>query len=307
MRKFLRGAVPVVAIAAVVVTSTPAAGLMIAPSPPGQRAISADVVLVGKVVGVAKDPVQAASPYAGAKDKAAYQIATVKVETGLMGADKVKEIKVGTILPPKVNPNPKLPRPPIGGPRGRFGAELVEGQELILFLVKHPTADFYIIPGMAMPIDMKGEQAKKELEAVKAVAATLADPAKAMKADKAEARAEAATTIVMKYRAYPSLGGEVDQAPIAAEESKVLLKALAEGDWNIMNRRFDAPPNALQAFQSLGLTAKDGWVEPVIVNAPGAPPVDYGAVQKDAFLKWLDGPGKDYVIKKLVPKAAIGK
>ncbi|WP_439626773.1 hypothetical protein [Gemmata sp.] len=303
MRTFLRAAVPVAALVAVVGADASAARLMMAPSPPGARAISADVVIVGKVVGFAKEPVQAASPFRGAKDMVAYQVATVKVETGLVGAEKFKEIKVGTVLPPKIDPNanPKLPRIG-GGPRGRFGAELKEGQELILFLVKHPTADFYIIPGVALPIDMKGEQAKKDLEAVKGVAAVLADPAKALKADKPEARAEAATVIVMKYRAYPALGGEVDQAAIPADESKALLKALGEGDWSMTNRRFDAPPSPLQAFQSLGLTPKDGWVEPVIVAAPGAPPVDYGAVQRDAFLKWLDGPGRDYLIKKNAPK-----
>ena len=61
--------------------------------------------------------------------------------------------------------------------------------------------------------------------------------------------------------------------------------------------------NPVQAFNALGLTDKDGWIAPAIApSPPGAPPVDFNAVQKDAFLKWLEGPGKNYQIKKTVVK-----
>ncbi|MCE9562564.1 MAG: hypothetical protein K8U57_10985 [Planctomycetes bacterium] len=302
MRTFLRVAALVVAV--VGTAEIAAAKLMIAPSPPARRAIMADITLVGKVTGIEKEPVMALPPYAGAKDKVAFQIATVKVETGLIGAEKLKEIKIGTILPPKVDPKAPI-GPRIGGGPRRFGVDLKEGQELLLFLVKHPTEDFYTIPGGTLPVDIKtgGEQAKKDVESVKQVAAILADPAKALKSDKPDMRAEAATVMVLKYRNYPVLGGEVDQVAIGAEESKTLLKGLTEGNWSSMNFRFDSPPSPLQAFQMLGLTDKDGWIQPVIVNTPGAPPVDFGLVQRDAYMKWLEGPGKNYVIKKMVPKA----
>lgn len=305
MRTFLRFAIP--AALAVAFLATPdfaAAKLMIAPSPPAKRALMADVVVVGKVTAVAKEPVMAMPPYPGAKEKVAFQMATVKIDTGLIGADKIKEIKIGTIMPPKVDPNAPPKIRPIGGPRGRFGFELKEGQELMLFLVKHPTEDFYTIPGGTLPVEMKGDQAKKDLESVKSVAAVLADPMKALKSDKPDVRAEAATFIILKHRNYPAWGGETTEVAIPAEESKLLLKALTEGNWSQMGRRFDGPPSPMDAFSMLSLNQKDGWIQPVIVNTPGAPPVDYGAIMKDAFTKWLEGPGKDYVIKKLVPKAA---
>jgi len=301
MRTFLRAAA--LAVAVVATAEFANAKLMMAPSPPARRAIMADISLLGKVTGIQKEPVMALPPFAGAKDKVAFQIATVKVEAGLIGADKLKEIKIGTILPPKVDPKAP-PAPRIGGGPRRFGFDLKEGQELLLFLVKHPTEDFYTIPGGTLPVDLKGgDQAKKDVESVKQVAAILADPAKALKSDKPETRAEAATVMVLKYRNYPVLGGEVEQVPLGADESKVLLKNLTEGNWSSMNLRFDAPPTPLQAFQMLGLTDKDGWVAPVIVNTPGAPPADYGLVHRDAYMKWLEGPGKNYVIKKMVPKA----
>ena len=40
---------------------------------------------------------------------------------------------------------------------------------------------------------------------------------------------------------------------------------------------------------------------------PGTPPPDYAALRKAEFVKWLAGPGKDYRVKKLVPKAAAEK
>jgi hypothetical protein len=56
-------------------------------------------------------------------------------------------------------------------------------------------------------------------------------------------------------------------------------------------------------FFQLGLSDKDGWKQPEFPRpVPGAPPVDYVALQKEAFVKWLAGPGKDYVVKKVVAK-----
>ena len=298
-----------VAVAALVATGASTFALMIAPSPPGQRAASADVVVAGKVTAVAKDLVEAPSPFVGATDKQKFQMVTVKVQSGLIGAGKMTEIKVGYIPPPKPDPNANLPpgggiRPPLR--RGPV-IELKEGQEMLLFLAKHPKADFYVIPGMSLPVDLSNDQGKKELEIVKKVAAVLADPMKGLKSDKADVRAETAAIMVTKYRAYPAIGGQTEQVAINADESKLILKALLDGDWSNRGFRFDGPPNPFMAFQSLGLNEKDGWVQPVIVNNPGAPPVDYAAVMKDAFAKWLDGAGKKYVIKKVVAKPAASE
>ncbi len=294
------------ALVAGISTSTPAYALVMAFVPPAQRAISADVIVVGKVASVAEELVQA-EPYPGAKQKVGYQIATIKIGTGVQGSDKMTEIKVGFIPPPK--PNPKAPvggiRPPIRS--GGGSPQLKEGQEWMLFLSKHPSADFYIMPNMSPPVEMKDDQGKKDLEAVKKVVALLADPQKGLKSENAETRAETAAVLVLKYRSYPQAGGQADQVSIGAEQSKQILEALLEGDWSNRGFRPDALPNGLAAFQNLGLNQKDGWVQPIVVNQPGAPPVDYGAVQKDAFMKWLAGPGKKYEIKKFVSKPAANE
>ncbi len=302
MRNFLWTAA-VAAVVGVVAVPTTASALMIAFKPPAQRAITADVVVAGKVTAVGKDDVEAVAPYPGAKEKLKYKVATIKISDGVIGAGKMTEIKVGFVPPPKPDPNAKPPvgiRPPI---RRLPAVELTEGQEVLLFLSKHPSGDFYIIPNMSPPIELKDEQGKKELESVKKIATALADPMKGLKSDKADVRTETAVAMVMKYRAYPDFGGEVDQVAIPADESSLILKALTEGDWSNTNR-VGPGLNPMQAFYSLGLTDKDGWIPPVIApQPPGAPPVDFAPSRKTPSLKWLDGAGKDYVIKKNVPKA----
>jgi hypothetical protein len=277
--------------------------MRIAYRPAAQRAINADVVVVGKVTALEKDLVQAA-PSPGAKDTVGYKLAIVKIDSALAGANKLTEIKVGFIPPPKPDPNVNPPVRPIR-PIGRVQTpELKEGQELILFLAKHASGDFYVIPGMTPPVDVTTEQGKKDLENVKKVTAILADPSKSIKSDKPEERSEAATVLILKYRSFPAFGGETEQVAIPIEESKQILKALTDGEWsNLVRTPTSTNLNPVLAFHALGLTDKDGWIAPLIAPAPpGSPPVDFNAIQKDAFLNWLDGPGKNYQIKKIVPK-----
>jgi hypothetical protein len=298
MRRTLLPAVVLIAA----VSAGPALGLVAAPPAPAQAAVSAQVVVAAKVMAVEEKLVEAKSPYSGATDTQSYKVAVVKVETALIGADKLKEIRVGVFQPPK---------PPPGGPRlGRGPAaayELKEGQQVLLFLNKHPHADFYIPAGWGAPPDLSTDAGKKALDEVKRVAAILADPKKALTSDKPEARGEAAAVMVAKYRSAPAFGGDTEQMPIDADESKLILKALLDGEWK-QEGRFGGPPGPFTASYQLNLTKADGWVEPVIApSPPGVAPPDFAGIRKDAFAKWLAGPGKDYRVKKLVPKAAPPK
>jgi len=313
MRRYLFA--PLFAAAALVAVDGSAKALMIAMRPAPQRAVTADVVAVGKVTAIEKDTVDAA-PFPGAKEKVAYKVAVVKIGDNLAGANNLTHIKIGFIPPAKVQPGGG-PVPP-GGVRpairpirpGLQAPELKEGQEMLFFLVKHPSADFYVMPGMSPPVDATTDAGKKEVEAVKKVTAVLADPMKGLKSDKADVRAETAATMVMKYRSYPDFGAaEVEQVAINADESKLILKAIAESDWKqVRPGPGAAGMNPMNAFYQLGLTDKDGWKQPAFPQPqPGQPPVDFAAIQKEAFVKWLAGPGKDYVIKKVVAKKPTEK
>ena len=311
MRRYLLPAAAAVAVVGLLVSPVQALRIA-APPQPSQLALTTPVVVTGKVTAIEKDTVDAPSPYAGAKDKVVYKVAVVKIDKALAGAENLTHIKIGFIPPAPANPAAP------GGPAvlpvrpGRPGfqqPELKEGQEALFFLAKHPTADFYVIPGFGTaPVDVKTDAGKKQLEDVTKVLAVVADPMKGLKSDKAEVRLDTATKLMQKYRAYPPLGGEVEQVAIDKEQSKLILKTIADADWKAGNVRPGGDvggPNALTAFYQLQLTEKDGWKAPVFPRPqPGQPPVDFVAIQKDAFVKWLDGPGKDYVIKKVVPKAA---
>jgi len=250
---------------------------------PVERALRVPVVVVGKVTAIEKDAVDA-ELYPGAGKKVAHKIAVVKVETDLAGAAGATHLKIGFVTAAA------------GLRRGPDNPELKEGQEWLFFLVKHHAGEFYSIPYMTPPLDAKAANAKAQIEEVKKVLALVADPAKAMKVEKAEDRFAAAVTIVFKLRTPPEASYKgVETAALTADESRPLLKALAEGAWKADPG--ERSVNAYRSFVLLGLTEADGWKPPVAEAGK-----DYVELTRTAYIKWLDGPGKDYRIKKLIPK-----
>lgn len=284
--------------AAVLAAAVPASALMIAQNAPGQRALTSDVVVVGTVTEIEKEPVEAVQGRGG--PKVAFRIAVVKVDEGLTGADGRTHLKVGFVPPPPpVVADPNQPIRPIL-PR-RFGMpELKVGDKSVFFLTRHPDGKFYTIPFVNPPLDAK-TGAKEELAEVRKTLAAVADPMKELKAEKADDRAFAASALVMKYRNYPvdTLRG-VDEVPIPADESALILKGLAGGNWGEFNR---ISVNPVTAFQMLGLGPKDGYKQPVPQRpVPGQPPANFNQLQKDAFVAWLAGPGQTYRVKRVVAK-----
>ena len=100
---------------------------------------------------------------------------------------------------------------------------------------------------MASPVDATAENFKISVANVKKTYAVLAEPEKALKADRSK-----------------------------------------------FDPNLPAPSNL---FYMLGLTTEDGWAPPK--PQPGA---DFNEELRKAFAKWLDGPGKDYRINKMVKK-----
>jgi hypothetical protein len=294
MRRFV--GLSLAAVAVVAAAAGPAPGLVMAQKAPVQRAATADVVVVGTVTAIEKDAVEVA-PFPGAPNTVAFKVAVVKIETALAGAEGVTHLKVGFIPPPPRKPNPA---PAAGGPvarRVRPGLqlpELKEGQQFLFFLVRHPSGRFHAMPPVSPPIDPKADDGKEQLEAVKKAVARLADPVKGLTSDTPEVRFETAALLLAKYRAFPDFGGAVAQELLPAEQSRLILKGLTDGDWT----KFTPDgPNGLRSFYSLGLTEADGWKLPKV--PPGQNP---NQVIKDAFVTWLAGPGQDYRIKRNVPK-----
>ena len=293
--------------AAVAALASKASALMIAMKSPSQRALSAEVVVIGKVTAIEKDTIEA-TPFPKSPQKLQYKVAVLEIQQRLAGAENLTHLKVGFIPappPPQGGPaavpgQPALVRP-IAPRRPFLTPDLKVGDEFLFFLDRHPDGGFYLMPGMSPPIAAKGAEEKQAVEGIKKVLAVVADPAKALESGKAQDRYFAAATLILKYRSYPDIPGvKVEPRPIGAEESKRILAALAGGDWTKFDR--DAP-NGMQAFNMLGLTPQDGFVRPRPMPAkPGQAPVNFNQLTQEAFVQWLTGPGKDYRIKKLVPK-----
>lgn len=226
------------------------------------RMLSAEVVLVGKVTSVEKEPVEA--------NGASYAVVNVKIEDGLAGTKNVTHVKVGM-------------------PKG--GSQLAEGEQYLLFLSKHPTEGFHTIPWNALPIAGKDDKFKSAVAEVTKAAVALKDPVAALKAEKAADRGLAAVVLLTRYRTPPPNVRQLENEDLPADESRLLLKALADADWT------GESPSGFSAFRGLALTPRDGWTPPGV--KPGANAIDE---YKKAFAAWLEEKGKEYRVKKLVPK-----
>jgi hypothetical protein len=203
-----------------------------------------------------------------------YTIASVKIEDGLLGSKNVTHLKVGFV-------------------KGA-GPELVAGEKYLLHLSKHPNEGFQIVPWGSPVVSAKDEKAfERAAEEVRRVAAVLKQPEAALKAEKGADRAFAATVLITRYRTPPAGARDLGSEEVPEGESGLLLKALAEGEWNGDK---DSPANVFAAFRLLGLSERDGWTPP----KGGAGGI--WDTYKKAYADWLAGAGKGYRVKKLVPK-----
>jgi hypothetical protein len=251
-------------------------------SPLPERVATADAVVVGKVTGI-EDKTVSAEPSPGAT-KVEYEVAVVKVEDALLGGKGLTHIKVGMVKPPAGRP--------IIRPGGYAPPKLNVDQEGVLFLSKHPTESFYILQGAQGFINKaNNDNYEKELATVKQCAKLLADPKAGLNSKKAEERALTASMLVIRYNTpHP---GETKREPISAEESKLILNGLADGDWTKANDVYDLSPQ--WGFNRLGVTEKDGWTwRPT----PGIP---VGANdQADAAKAWLKSHADTYRVQRYV-------
>lgn len=236
--------------ASLLILATAQAKLMVAPPPSGMRIASADLVVVGKVTALADKAVKG-EMFKG--DQRDMQVATVEVSDTVLGG-KVKKVEVG-FFPPVMNNG--------GGPRIRPipGVQLQKDEEYGLILVKHPTKkDVYVVANFYDAMPMKGNPGfAKEIETLKKSAKLLDKPLDGLKSKDADERLTTAALLITRYRNQRGEKAKTEEIP--AEESKLILEALASAEWAPKNAKFgEVMPQ--QLFFSLGVTAKDGWTFP---------------------------------------------
>jgi hypothetical protein len=270
---------------ALAASPTPAKAIAIAPASIPERVALAQVVVVGKV-GKVEDKNVSTTRFPGATDKVEYQIVGFKVEDGLMGAKDAKEIRVG-FVPPQGNPG-GLIRPGRGP-----SVVLTTDQECCLFLTKHHAEDFYVPMMYFDVIDKKSNTFDKDVEEAKRCCKLLADPDAGFKSKEAEDRFLTAAMLTIRYRTNRTGSTKTEDVP--AEQSKLILKTLADADWTppgqpggpVVRPGFQLTPQAV--FFRLGLTEKDGWKQPQDFNK-----------LPDEAKKWLKENAETYKMQRFV-------
>jgi hypothetical protein len=248
---------------------------------PGRVAI-AEIIAVGKVAAF-EDKTVSTEVVPGRKEKSEYLIAVIKIEDHIFGAKGLTHFKLG------------LPKPPEPGPDGRpvrsGFLRLEVNQEAIFFVHKHLVQSFYIPPSASGVLNKAGnDNFEKETKRVKECAKLLADPKASLKSKDAGERALTAAMLVVRYTT--PWAGTNRREPIDAEESKLILSALADGDWTKEQSLDNLPPSS--AFSRLDLTEKDGWKSRPARNAPPA-------AFADAAKAWLQGHAESYRIQRTMP------
>jgi hypothetical protein len=105
----------------------------------------------------------------------------------------------------------------------------------------------------------------KNLENARRLSKVLELPVEALKAENASNRFLAATMLINRYRLNGAKASKLPEEAIDAEESKMLLKTLAEADWKDVNEAITSsmyPPHPYRLFLRLGVTKTDGYDPP---------------------------------------------
>ncbi|HEX3152615.1 MAG TPA: hypothetical protein VHR66_31370 [Gemmataceae bacterium] len=287
---------------------------VMAPPKPAAMAVSADVVIIGKVLEIEKDTVEA-TPFKGSpKEQAvAYKIAVVKIEDSLMGGKGLTQFRVG--FPADAGPGlppPGLPGGPPGVGRltrpGRPGpgtVALTADMDGCFFLTQHHSGDFYTVVGFGSPLLKKDENYAKELENVKKVVKTFDDPVSALKVKDLGERFAAAQVLLQRYQTQ-RVGATAREA-IPAEENKLFIALLAELPWQPDTTKpvgpLDPPaPSRSALWYSINPNEQGFKAPQPQPQRPGEPPVDYNKVMDEATLKFLKDNGAKIQIRRFAAK-----
>lgn len=214
------------------------------------RLATADLVVVGKVTAIADKTVFVA-PVAGAKNKSEFKVATMNVGDTILPAKGVMMIQIGFMPIPAgvfISPRP-------------FQATV--GQEGCFFLMKTGQPGLYLPSGPLGFVDKNNPDFNKNIALLKRCSKLLEDPNASLKSKDAEDRFLVAAMLIARYvtRSSPTVKSE----PIDAEQSKLILQALASADWTPVADFTQLSPRMV--LNRLPLTAKDGWMPPAPKDA----------------------------------------
>lgn len=254
-------------------------------APIPQRMALADCVVVGKVVELESEMVEAFPllKLAGSA-KLSYRIAVVAVDSSLIGEPGLTKIRVGFVAPPPGQEN---------APRFRRLAKikLSVGRQGCFFLRKHPDESFLVAEDAESLMDKAVvKEFDKGLELARRCSTLLKKPSAGLTSKNAEDRWLIAAALIYRYRSprFAYKGAPKTEA-VDVTESAAVLAALYETDWSEETAEKQLSP--LRLFVRLGLTEQDGWISPGSAK-------DWPAAART----WLKEKGSSYRIQRFVPE-----
>jgi hypothetical protein len=233
-----------------------------APPAVPERVARTDVTVVAKVKRIEDKTVELPA-WPGVK----FKVAVLEVKEKVAGKVAATTLKLAFVPP--------------AGPRFRDPhLNFKAGTEMLFFLKKAHGSDYYRVmmyydaEAATPPILTQAREAGK----------LLANPRKGLDSKNAAERALTAGLLIVRYRSQPLADPKkIKQMPISPVESRLILQALAEGNWKTP-AYLEFSPRSL--FIRLGLTEKDGWK---VKN--------FAAVDVEAKA-WLKANAGKYIIKR---------
>jgi hypothetical protein len=271
MRRFVRAST--VGLVGLVLLASPAAVhafLIRLTQPIPERVAVADTIVVGKLASIGKKPITVKES-GQFNAEVSYSVAVVEIRETIKGAKGMKKLELGF---PATN-QPGQPRIP-----SLQTTTFTQGQEICLLLKKHSSDKFYVVVGgYDYNLNKKNPNYRNSEALVRRCVKLLADPDKNLKSRARADRVLTASLLVYQYR--DPVGSKEEE--IDADQSKLIMKALAEADWK------DVQP----VFFKLSVNEKDGWKGPQAVR---------GRVQtlEAATREWIKANVNKYRIKRYV-------
>lgn len=235
-----------------------------------ERLARAEVVVTGKITRFEEKPVTA-------RDGMEYEIAVVKIDDAIVGAKGLTHLRFAVA-------------PGRGIRVGRGFMKLNEGMEACFFLSPVQGESFYTAPMYYDVMPKDGENFKRDVDLLKQCAKLLEDPSRGLTSSDPAVRFMTTAVLIARYRTPPAGANELTQEPLDQKESKLLLLALADADWEKADPRW-SNIQPLSLFFRLGITPQDGFTRPQ----------NFKELPAEAK-KWLRANAETYRIKKFVPK-----
>jgi hypothetical protein len=183
-----------------------------------------DLIVIAKVEEVEQKPSLEENPFAQNRTKNLY-VGTLAVSEVILGDRTLKSVKAAAPFYYVTINYDDLVKPQKHAPALKT---FRKGREGLFFLQWSPVHKVYSVGLDPLFVEKTDPVYAAELERTRAYAKLLADPKASLRSDDVTARS---TLLVYRYR-WPRLCGNAE-APIDAEESKLILDGLAAAKWDI--------------------------------------------------------------------------